>query len=302
MMVRPKPKTRWQQKKVQIENNWKLFRETKYGLIGVVIIVFFVGMGVISFIPPLIDEMYDPLYGIDLDVIGVTHPSLKHPLGTDFMGRDIFSQLLEGSKWALIIGGTAAVCTVTLSTVIGLVSGYYGGIVDSLLQRTADIVMSLPGLAIVLVVGVVSREIGIWNIVILISILGWPGASKVIRSQVLSLRERPYIESARVSGCSNLRIIFKHIAPNVLPISFLYVAFYVRHAILFEAALSFMGMGDTSIVTWGKILSWCFSTRYTFTAPFWIVPPGLCITVLTLAFYLIGVGTEHIINPRLRKR
>lgn len=301
-MVRPKPKTKWQQRKMQLENTLVLFKETKYGVVGIGIIVFFVGMALVSFIPPSLDEMYDPMYGLDSAVAGFTQPSLRHPLGTDFMGRDLFSQLLEGSKWALIVGTAAAVCTVTLSTVVGLVSGYYGGAVDSLLQRTADIVMSLPGIAIVLVVGAVTREIGIWNIVFLISILGWPGPSKVIRSQVLSLRERSYIESARVSGCSNFRIIFRHIAPNVWPISFLYMAFGVRHAILFEASLSFLGMGDASIVTWGKMLSWCFSTRYTFSAPFWLVPPGLCIAFLTLAFYLIGVGTEQIINPRLRKR
>lgn len=124
----------------------------------------------------------------------------------------------------------------------------------------------------------------------------------MIRSQVLSLRERPFIESARVSGASNFRIIFRHIAPNVLPLSFLYMAFGVTGAILLEAALSFIGMGDPMTVSWGMMLQWCRASGFAFQAPFWMIPPGVCITLLALGFYLVGVGTEQIINPRLRKR
>jgi len=301
-IVMHKPKTKWQKRKEMIQNTWKLFKETKVGLVGVSILIIFLVMAFASFIPPILDEMYIPLYGSDPDIIGVTTPSLRHPLGTDFAGRDIFSQLLEGAKWAFIIGISAAVCSVVLSVVVGLISGYYGGVVDSLLQRTAETIMALPGFAVVVVVGSILRGIGIWSIVILISLFAWPYASKVIRAQVLSLRERPYIESARVSGASNFRIIFRHIAPNVLPLTFLYMAFSVANAILVEAALSFLGMGDPNIVSWGMMIHWCFQTGHTYTAPFWLVPPGLSISLLSLGFYLIGIGTEQIINPRLRKR
>lgn len=295
-------KTKWNQRKMWILNTWGLFKETKVGLVGIAILVFFAVIAVASFIPPLNDDMYIPLYGNDPEIIGISEPSLRHPLGTDYFGRDLLSQLLEGAKWALIVGTTAAVASVFLGTVIGLISGYYRGIVDTLLQRTADIVMTLPAFAIIVVIGSVLRGISIWNIVILIAILGWPGTSKVIRSQVLSLRERPFIESARVSGASNFRIVFRHIAPNVLPLSFLYMAFGVTGAILVEAALSFIGMGDPSTVSWGMMLQWCRASGFAFQAPFWMIPPGVCITLLALAFYLIGVGTEQIINPKLRKR
>ena len=297
-----RPRTTWERRKDQIRAIWDVYRETKVGIIGIIILIFFAAMAFASYIPPAIDEMYRPLSGCDPDVIGFTQPSSTHILGTDFVGRDIFSQLLEGTKWALIIGCSAAVCSVVLSTVVGLVSGYYGGVIDSLLQRTAETVMALPGFAVVVVVGSILRGIGIWNIVVLISLFSWPYPSKVIRAWVLSLRERPFIESARVSGASNMRIIFRHIGPNVLPLTFLYLAFGVTGAILTEATLSFLGMGDPHIVSWGMMLQWCFRTGHTYNAPFWVIPPGLCIALLSLSFYLIGVGTEQIINPKLRKR
>ncbi len=301
-MVRTRTRTRWQKRKERIQYTWILFKKSRVGLVGMVILAIFSVFALVSAIPPQIDKMYNPLSGTDPDIIGFTQPSLQHPLGTDFMGRDLFSQLLEGAKWALIVGITAAMTSVVLGTVVGLVSGYFGGIVDTLLQRTADILLTLPGIPIILVIAAAMGEMSIWNIVLLIGMLGWPGTSKVIRSQVLSLKTRPFIESARVSGASNIRIIFRHIAPNVLPLSFLYMTFGVTGAIGIEAALSFIGLGDPNTVSWGMMLQWCFRSGYTFNAPFWLLPPGLCITFLALSFYLIGIGTQEIIDPRLRER
>jgi peptide/nickel transport system permease protein len=295
-------KTKWQRRRERIGNLWALFKQSKVGVLGIIILVIFFVLAFSSAIPPKIDPMYIPLYGTDPDVAGFSQPSMKHPMGTDFMGRDLFSQLLEGAKWGLIVGITAAAASVIVGTVVGLVSGYFGGVIDTILQRTADIVLTLPSIPLILVIGSALGRLSIWNIVILIGMLGWPGTSKVIRSQVLSLRERPFIESARVSGASDGRIIFRHIAPNVLPLSFLYMTFGVTGAILTEAALSFLGLGDPSTVSWGMMLQWCFTSGYTFRAPFWLLPPGLCITFLALSFYLIGLGTEQIVNPRLRER
>jgi peptide/nickel transport system permease protein len=295
-------KTTWQRRKERIGGLWLLFKQSKVGVLGIVILAIFFVLAISSTIPPKIDDMYIPLYGTDPDIIGFSQPSLRHPMGTDFMGRDLFSQLLEGAKWGLAVGITAAAASVIVGTVVGLVSGYFGGTIDTLLQRMADIVLTLPSIPLILVIGAALGRLSIWNIVILIGMLGWPSTSKVIRSQVLSLRERPFIESARVSGASDGRIIFRHIAPNVLPLTFLYMTFGVTGAILTEAALSFLGLGDPSTVSWGMMLQWCFTSGYTFKAPFWLLPPGLCITFLALSFYLIGIGTEQIVNPRLRER
>jgi peptide/nickel transport system permease protein len=295
-------KTRWQRRKESLGGLWFLFKKSKVGMLGIAILAIFSVLALVSAIPPKIDDMYNPLYGTDPEIIGFTQPSFRHPLGTDFMGRDLFSQLLEGAKWALIVGITAAATGVVIGTVVGLVSGYFSGAVDTTLQRTADILLTLPGIPIILVIASVMGEMSIWNVIILLGILGWPGTSKVIRSQVLSLKTRPFIESARISGASNARIMFRHIAPNVLPLSFLYMTFGVTAAIGVEAALSFIGLGDPSTVSWGMMLQWCFKSGYTFNAPFWLLPPGLCITFLALSFYLIGMGTQEIVNPKLRER
>lgn len=279
-----------------------MFKQSRVGILGIVILTVFSVLALVSPLPAKINEMYNPLIGTDPAIIGFSQPSLRHPLGTDFMGRDLFSQLLEGAKWALIVGITAAAASVLVGTVAGLMSGYFGGSVDMVVQRVADIMLTLPGIPIMLVIGAALEGMSIWNIVILIAILGWPISSKVIRSQVLSLRERPFIESARISGASDSRIMFRHLAPNVLPLSFLYMTFGVTNAIGLEAALSFLGFGDPSTVSWGMMLQWCFTSGYTFRAPFWLLPPGLCITFLALSFYLIGIGTQHILNPRLRER
>ena len=255
-------KTKWQKRKERIDGFWFLFKRKKVGMAGLAILGFFSVLALTSVIPPMIDEMYNPLYGTDPDIIGFTQPSVRHPLGTDFMGRDLFSQLLEGAKWALIVGITAALTSVVVGTVAGLVSGYFSGGVDTVLQRTADILLTLPGIPIILVISAAIGKMSIWNVVLLLGMLGWPGTSKVIRSQVLSLKTRPFIESARVSGASNTRIIFRHIAPNVLPLSFLYMTFGVTFAIGIEAALSFIGLGDPNTVSWGMMLQ-CVSDQDT---------------------------------------
>jgi peptide/nickel transport system permease protein len=217
------------------------------------------------------------------------------------MGRDLLSQLLHGAQIAFAIGITAAFMSVFIGTTIGLVSGYFGRTIDTLLMRITDIVLVLPGLPFIIVFAAAIGKQSIWIIVILIAILGWPGVARVIRAQTLSLKERPFVEAARVSGASDFRIIFKHIAPNVLPLTFLYMTFGVSGAILTEAALSFIGLGDPSVVSWGMMLQWAFTTGHTFRAPYWLLPPGLAISLLSLSFYLIGRALDEVINPKLRE-
>ncbi|MFQ6128502.1 MAG: kelch repeat-containing protein, partial [Thermoplasmata archaeon] len=174
-------------------------------------------------------------------------------LGTDNQGRDLFSQWMWGTRVALTVGLLAAFFSISIGVIIGLVAGYTGGRVDSVLMRFTDVILVLPGLPLVIILAAVLGA-GIWNIILVISIVGWPGTARVIRSEVLSLKERPFIDSARVSGASNIRIMFKHIAPNVLPLAFLYMTFAVSAAILTEAALSFIGLGDVNTPSWGQML------------------------------------------------
>lgn len=221
-------------------------------------------------------------------------------LGTDSQGRDLFSQWMWGSRIAFTVGLLAAFFSILIGTIIGLVAGYSSGKVDSVLMRFTDVVLVLPGLPLIIILAAVLGA-GIWNIILVLAVVGWPGTARVIRSEVLSLKERPFIDSARVTGASNIRIMFKHIAPNVLPLAFLYMTFAVSGAILTEAALSFIGLGDISTPSWGQMLMYLQQSNV-LTSWWWLLPPGLGITFLSLAFYLIGRGYEQIINPRLRKR
>jgi len=280
---------------------WRIFIQNPLGKTGVIILGVFMVMAVASFFVPLIDPMYDPMTGIDPDIKLSTGPSFTHWLGTDNVGRDILAQLLEGAKVAFIVGLSSAFFSIVIGTLIGMIAGYAGGLVDAFLMRLADIIMVLPSLVILLILASLFGQFNIWIIVFIIAVMRWPAVSRVIRSQTLSLKHRPFIEASRVAGASHVRIIFRHIMPNVLPLAFLYMTFRVTSAILVEAALSFLGFGDPSQVSWGMMLQWVWKSGHMFQAPYWLIPPGLCISLLTLAFYMLGRAMDEVLDPRLRK-
>ncbi len=280
---------------------WSLFYENLVGRIGLILLLVFGLMAVCSYIPPLIDPMYHPMTGVDPDVFRSTPPSAAHWLGTDNIGRDLLSQLLTGARIAFLVGISAAFMSIVFGTLIGMIAGYAGRLTDSLLMRFADMIMVMPSLLVVLLLSSLFGQLNIWIIVLLIALFRWPGISRVIRAQTLSLKERPFIDTARVAGASNLRIIFRHILPNVLPMALLYMTFRVTSAIIVEAALAFLGFGDPNTVSWGMMLQWVWKTGHMFQAPYWLLPPGICISLITLAFYMIGRAMEEVLDPRLRK-
>ncbi len=231
-----------------------------------------------------------------------TYPSgNSYLLGTDFNGHDILTQLLYGTQVAFIVGILAALFGVGIGTFVGVIAGYYGKMIDTLLMRTTDIFLVLPFLPVVLVLVSIARP-SIWIIIFVLSALGWPGIARVIRAQVLSLKERPFVDAARVAGASDTRLIFLHLTPNVLPFSFLYMSLGVAAAIITEAALSYLGLGDPNVTSWGGMLSTLITLGGGLYYWWWLLPPGLAITFLSLGFYLLGRGFDEIINPRLRRR
>ncbi|MDD9300908.1 MAG: ABC transporter permease [Desulfobacter sp.] len=280
---------------------WGIFIQNPVGKAGLFILLVFMAMAMASFFLPLFSPMYDPMTGIDPNIKISTPPSLGHWLGTDNVGRDIFAQLLEGAKVAFIVGLSSAFFSIVLGTVIGMVAGYAGGWIDAFLMRIADIIMVMPSLVILLILASLFGQFNIWLIVFIIAIMRWPAVSRVIRSQTLSLKQRPFIEASKVAGASSARIIFHHIMPNVLPLAFLYMTFRVTSAILVEAALSFLGFGDPSQVSWGMMLQWVWKSGHMFQAPYWLIPPGISISLLTLAFYMLGRAMDEVLDPRLRK-
>jgi len=285
----------------RLRRGWAIYKQNLLGKIGLSLLVMFALMALCSFIPPLIDKMYQPMTGVDPEITRSTGPSLRHWLGTDFMGRDILSQLLAGARVAFLVGVSAAFMSIVMGTAIGMVAGYMGRFVDTVLMRLADMIMVMPTMLVVLMIAALFGQLTIWTIVLIIALFRWPGVSRVIRAQTLSLKHRPFIEAARVAGASHLRIIFRHIMPNVLPLSFLYMTFRVTSAIIIEAALAFLGFGDPSTVSWGMMLQWVWKTGHMFKAPYWLLPPGICISLITLAFYMLGRAMDEVLDPRLRK-
>jgi len=283
-----------------IAENWAVFKRNPLGKIGLGLLIAFCAMALCSFIPPMVDPMYHPITGVDPDILSSQGPSPDHWLGTDFMGRDILSQLLAGARVAFLVGISAAFMSILFGTVVGVFAGYMGKMIDVLLMRTADIIMVLPTLLMVLILASLFGQLNMWVIVLIIALFRWPGVSRVIRAQTLSLKTRPFIEAAAISGASHARIIFRHIMPNVLPLSFLYMTFRVTSAIIIEASLAFLGFGDPSAVSWGMMLQWVYKTGHMFRAPYWLLPPGICISLITLSFYLLGRAMEEVLDPRLR--
>ena len=225
--------------------------------------------------------------------------SSTHWLGTTAGGHDILSQLIYGARAALEVGLTAAFAVVVIGTFLGLLAGYLGGWVDKLISRVSDVVLGLPFLPTMLVLAALTTP-GTRIIIITVAALLWPNTARVIRAQVLSIRERAWIEAARVTGCSTARIMFVHVLPQVLPLSALYGSVAIGWAILAEAAASFLGFGDPNSMSWGVMLQDAYANQALGLGAWnWFVPPGIAIVLMVLAGFLISRGSERLLFPRL---
>ncbi len=221
-------------------------------------------------------------------------------LGADAHGGDLFAELLWGARTSLFVGLIASFIGIGLGLVVGLVAGYKTGYIDEALMRFTDMMLVLPALPLLLVLIAVLGP-SILNIIILIGFLGWMGFARVIRSQVLSLKERPFIEAAKAAGAGTRRILATHIFPNVVSLTYANLALAVPAAILTEAALSFLGLGDPLAISWGQIISNAQAAN-ALNDWWWIIPPGIAIAFVSLSFVLIGYSLDEIFNPRLRRR
>jgi ABC-type dipeptide/oligopeptide/nickel transport system permease subunit len=241
---------------------------------------------------------YDP-YEINLYET-LQQPSVQHLLGTDAMGRDVLSRIIYGSQIALLVGVVVVVVSGAIGMLLGLIAGYLGGWTETIIMRFIDALMSLPPLVLILAISVMLGS-GLKNVLVALAVGFMPTYCRLMCGQVLSTKENDYIMAANVIGANHLRIMFRHLVPNVFPTLFVMVTMDLGFAILAEASLSFLGIGiNPPTATWGAMIN--NGQRYLFTNPLLSIAPGLAIVLVVLAFNLVGDGLRDALDPRLRGR
>jgi peptide/nickel transport system permease protein len=269
--------------------------------LGAAGLVFIVVMALVAVFAPLVTP-YDPL-AVDYGGM-LAAPSWQHWMGTDSFGRDVFSRIIYGARTALAVGFLASCLGSTIGAIIGVMSAYFGGKIDMLIQGVMDILLSFPIIVLALVVVAMLGQKIVFgvdvNLIIAIGIPMVPRVSRVVRASALAIRELPYIDAARAAGFSNTRIIFRHMVPNVVAPYLIMLTAYVAQAILSEASLSFLGLGVTEpTASWGLMLSGSAADFYQ-QAPWMIVFPGLAISLAVFAFNLFGDSLRDWLDPKIK--
>lgn len=273
---------------------WRVYRSNKMGMIGLVILAAFILAAALApYIAP-----YDPtevFVGRNL-----LPPSWQHLFGTNEAGQDLFSQVIYGSQASLIVGFAASLIAATVGTLVGILAGYFSGLIRELLMRLTDFFIVIPSLVLMIVLASVLGA-GLTSIILAIGLVGWTGTARVVMSQTLSVREHAFIEASRASGARDFYILRSHVLPNVMPVVFANTVLVVANSILYESVLTFLGLGNPNQVTWGQILQFAFVSGAITTAWWYVIPPGLSIMLVVLAFSLTGYSLDEIFNPRVRK-
>jgi peptide/nickel transport system permease protein len=266
------------------------------GIVGAVMLLVVV---LVALLAPWLAP-YDPYIRVEVtpdDILAP--PDAEHLLGRDDAGKDVLSQLIYGARVSLIVGFTASIMSMFIGTSVGLIAGYYGGRVGNLLMRGVDFLMVIPDLPLMLVIIAVMGR-GLLNIILVIGLLGWTYTARLVRSQVLSVKERQFVLRARAIGAGGARIILRHIFPQVLPLVIAQAVLDISVAILAESSLAFLGLGDPTLVSWGMMLNFAFERAISRQAWWFLLPPGFAIVWVSLALVLIGNTLDQIVNPRLR--
>jgi len=279
-------------------SQWSLamrqFRRNRMAIAGLIVMIL---LYAVTLLTPLVAP-FDPSVQGDIVATRYLAPSAENPMGTDRFGRDILSRTLYGARISLSIGFIAMAIGVGLGTLIGAVSGYFGGIVDSALMRFTDMMLAFPRL-ILLIVIIALFEPSIFLVVVVLGLTGWMGIARIVRSEVLSLREREFVQAARALGMSDLRIIVRHVVPNTLAPVIVFATLLIGNTILVEAGLSFLGLGvQPPTPSWGNMIS---EGRDALLTAWWVATfPGLAIVFTVVAFNLLGDGLRDALDPRLR--
>ena len=277
---------------LKIKNFWKIFKQNKLGVVGLIILLIFVFLTIFA---PLLARFPSLTTGAGEAFL---NPSFKHLLGTDNLGRDLYSELLFGARITLVVSFIAVITSTVVGVLFGSIAGYYGGIIDSILMRITEIFLVIPPIFLALVLVAIFGA-NITNMIIVISVLSWPQTARLVRAEILSLKERPYCKAAIATGASDFKIIFSELVPNTMTTIIVNLSLTQATAILIESALSFLGFGDSSMVSWGLMLN--NAQEFFRQSWFMVFFPGMSIFLVVLSLNLVGEGLNDVFNPRRKK-
>lgn len=263
--------------------------KSKLAFFGLSVLVFFI---LVAIFAPII-ATYDPSEIIESETLP---PSIAHLFGTDDLGRDIFSRAVYGARISLTVGIVAVTISLLIGILLGAVAGYFGGLIDSFIMRFVDVMLSFPSIFLILAIQAMLTP-NIYNVMVVIGITSWMGVARLVRGEYLKIRELQYVEAAKAIGCSNLRIIFRHMLPNAQAPIIVAATLGMAGAILTESALSFLGMGvQPPVPSWGNMLM--DAQAYMRDAPWLAIIPGLLILITVLSLYFVGEGLREKLDVR----
>ncbi len=268
------------------------FLKNRFAVAGGIIVA-------LMFLVALFANQLSPYVPTVIDVKNIlVGPNLSHPFGTDDLGRDVLSRMIHGARISLLVGFVAVGIATCIGILLGSLAGYYGGVIDMLIMRIVDIILSIPTIFLILIL-IAILEPSIWNIMIAIGLTTWMEPARLIRAEFMTLRERDFVTAERAIGASDLRIIFRHILPNGIAPIFVSATIGIGAAILIESGLSFLGLGvQPPTPSWGSLLT---SGKDNIEIAWWLsVFPGLAILVTVLGYNLLGEGIRDALDPRIR--
>jgi len=287
----------WKRRRDGLARSWQGFAGQKPALIGLILLGATV---VLALLLPLISDESG------LDVTKATGGPLRPPsadywLGTDNYGRSVLLMTMWGSRISLLVGFSAALLSVVIGTLIGITAAHFGGWVSATLLRFTDFFLVLPSLILAIALSAVLPK-GVGTIILAIGLTAWPSTARLVRAQTLTIESRPYIERAHALGGGHLHVIGKHVLPGVMPLVLANTTLVVGNAVIADATLSFLGVGDPNSVTWGLVLENALNNGAISAGAWWnVLPPGIAIVLVVLMFTLVGRGLETVFNPRLKK-
>jgi peptide/nickel transport system permease protein len=289
----------WERRRISLVGHWATFRSNRQGMIGLTVLAVFIAIAILG---PLIvkPSAVDPATATGPIL---APPSLHYPLGTDNFGRSVLALIIVGTRISLLVGFTAAFGAMLIGAAVGITSGYFGGSkIDTALNAFTNWFLVLPWIALAVAMASVLGPT-LLNVILVIALTSWASTARLVRSQALSVKERPFVERARALGAGHWHIVTRHVLPNVFPILFANTVLMVALAILSETTLSILGLGDATAISWGRIIEEAFNAGALSAGWWWwLIPPGLAILAVTLSFTMVGYALDEVLSPRLRAR